>query len=168
MQNVKNRGLSGKARHAHYERRAARLRANQLVMNYFESDSSFAEGRPERTIPVRRYRDSPLPPSATFEHVAYAEPQQLESGLSEPEPAMVDAVCLVRARPPARDPAEPSTGQEHTGTTAQAVRDAPGLHPVGPAEDSPAPFTIGGFICGCAIGAAAAAVALLVLQSALR
>ncbi len=168
MQNVKNRGLSGKARRVHDERRAARLRADQLVMNYLESDSSFAEGRPERMIPVRRYHDSPLPPSATFEHVAYAEHQQLELGLNELEPATVDPVCLVPARLLASDPTEPLAGQKGTETTAQTARDAPGLHPVGPAEDMPAPFTIRGFICGCAIGAAAATVALLVLQTVLR
>lgn len=168
MQNVKNRGLSGKARHVHHERRVARLQANQLVMNYFDSDSSFAEGRPERTIPVLRYCDSPLPPSATFEHVGYAEPQQLDLGLSEPEPARVDAVCLVQAGPPARDPAERSAGQERTEATAQPVGAAPNLHPVETAKDLPGPFTIRGFICGCAIGAAAATVALLVLQAALR
>lgn len=168
MQNVKNRGLSGKARRSHHKRRATQLRADQLVVDYLELGSSSVEALPERMIPVRRYSDSPPPSSATFEHVAYAEPQQLELGLSEPEPAMVDAVCLVQARPPARDPAESSAGQMRTETTAPTVGDAPGLHHVETAKDLPAPFTIRGFICGCAIGAAAATVALLVLQAALR
>ena len=168
MQGVSYSGLAGKARRVRERSRAARLQTNQLIMDYFDPESDASAERFNRAIPISRRRDSLLPSSPTFEHVAYGTDEQLELPLSDPDLVQGEAVCRIAARATRIETAAPTPHQGREDNASAKATDAGGSRPVGAVEDSPTQFTISGFLCGCSIGVAVAAVILLVVQAALR
>ncbi len=168
MQGVSHSGLAGKARRVRERSRAARLQTNQLIMDYFDPESDASAGRFNRAIPIGRRRDSLLPSSPTFEHVAYGTNEQLELPLGDPDPMQGEAICRIPAPATRIGTAAPTPHQGRQDAASATATDAAGSPPVEPVEDSRSQFTISGFLCGCSIGVAVAAVILLVVQAALR
>jgi len=169
MQEVCTRGgLSGKARKVHKRRRASRHHMQKLIEDYLDPGSGSMELSDERMIPVGHRRESLLPNSPTFEHIAFGDDRQLELYFNQPEPQTEKAVCFV--------PGHPRAIKVDDTATSDELRDAAGKIGVRPetlpsarTSDQSAPtFTMRGFLCGCAIGAAAAAVILMIVQTALR
>jgi hypothetical protein len=141
---------------------------NQLIMDYFDPESDASAERFNRVIPISRRRDSLLPSSPTFEHVAYGTDEQLELPLSDPDSMQGEAICRIPARANRIEMAAPAPHQGREDPASAKARDTAGSPHAEPVEDSRSQFTISGFLCGCSIGVAVAAVILLVLQAALR
>ncbi len=156
MENTRYNGLAGKARRARNLHRASRIYAQQMIDEYLYPELETT--RPERVIPIRS-RHEFLPSAAFFrEETSQPAKRQLELSLaggtsstkrSLPEPLIgilkfTDAVKRDSVIRPRKAP---------TQSTPQRTQ-------------KESPFTPRGFFFGCALGSAAAAVVLLVVQIA--
>ncbi|MFQ5591137.1 MAG: hypothetical protein ACE5HE_08250 [Phycisphaerae bacterium] len=161
MKTLPIRSLSGKARRARRANRTARLHADQLIMDYFNSNSDSAEQPGERGTPVKFANDVQHSTGSSSPHAPPCE--RFELFPRAPSGTEDEAVC--RVPPPSKAAgltvhmAEP-TADRHAGKTRRPLTQT---HNQNPASQ----FTVRGFACGCAIGAAAAAVVLLCLQAVL-
>ena len=153
MQGVTYGGLSGKARQVHKRRCASRVHTQQLIDDYLEPAPARTWQRSGRAIPIHHRYEPFLPSSHAFEHVAFGHDGQLDLPFAGPATGPEHAVRMVPVRPHEGEPA--AKGEFR----AQSVGAGKGLAPQ---------FTIRGFLCGCAVGAAAAAIVLMVLQTVLR
>jgi hypothetical protein len=165
MEEVKRGGLAGKARRSRKKNRAARLRTHQLIMDYLDSEPVSGSEPVDRVIPIRRNRNalSLSPPS--FQHFALASEPRSDIPLDESKPVREEEACRITAR---SDRSDSPNLSAHTNTAAPVsvpATDSGSLRLVAPDAEPRARFTIRGFVYGCALGAAAAAVCLLVLQA---
>ena len=163
MEDFYSEGLSGKARKIRKRRRAARLRAQQMIEEYLEPQ----EQAPSRhgSIPIRGRREFlPSVAGATTLQTARTA-SQLELPLGSSKGSRV-AEKPARAQPPARGETQaPSDAPiRFPGAPDSKARFSP-MAKVPRSDHRRAAFTMKGFLVGCAMGTAAAAVALLVLQS---
>lgn len=148
MSTERRGGLSGKARKARYRHRAARLHSNKLIEDYLEPEKS---QRPAKQhVPIRGRGDF-LPSVAHIGNVSETN-QQLELPLDRTE--------------------------EHRTPTNRSIRfpadraktfDPRALKPAGDERGGMlSDFTLRGFMMGCAMGSAAAALLLLVAHTTIR
>ncbi len=155
MHATRHNGLAGKARRMRDVSRAHRLHMRQLLDEY-QIDDGFPT-RPERFIPVRnRYEFLPSAVNDLEDAVPTLGPQ-LELALA-----------------PAARAAEAGTPTQSTGlptlpspTSLAAPEPRPTrltFTPLDHVRRRRQKLTPGGFVFGCALGSAAAAVVLLVLQ----
>ncbi|MFH1110914.1 MAG: hypothetical protein V1790_17205 [Planctomycetota bacterium] len=174
MENAGYNGLAGKARRARDLSRASRMLARQMIDEYLYPESD--AWRPQRFIPIRGR--SEFLPSAAFirEEPSTLTHRQLElpltAGAVSP-PSAIEAAPErtlphrgVEASPGPTVATEPRTAAEQPRDSVIRPRRAP-FRPIRRRKPS-SPFTPGGFLFGCALGSAAAAVVLLVVQLAVR
>ncbi|UCE59367.1 MAG: hypothetical protein JSU63_18235 [Phycisphaerales bacterium] len=180
MQKVKTKGLSlsGKARRRHKAGRAARLFDQQLILDYFDpNDASSQRPAVDRSIPVMHHRDSHTAAGAPFQPVAKGADAQVDRRADANETDNEEAICFVRAgkttiggTPAVRSAhstqnyepeAKTATDPLSTNWTSWRAR------PPKRGTSSTRGFTLGGFLYGCAMGAAAAGLMLVVLQAAI-
>ena len=159
MENTRYNGLAGKARRARDLSRASRMYAQHMIDEYMYPESD--TWRPQRFIPIRGR--SEFLPSAAFvrEEPSTLTHRQLELPLT---------AGTVAAPPSSAEPTPERTLPEHVvGPRRDSVIRPPRtpFRPVRRRKPS-SPFTPGGFLFGCALGSAAAAVVLLVIQLAVR
>lgn len=163
MERVWQGGLSGKARRVRNRSRAARLHAQQMIEEYAEPDP--LAGHRDRYIPIRGR--SEFLPSVAQASVPAARPDRRQMEL----PFTSAAKTNVTVRPATVvSPAPPCD----TRPKADAVIRPPctagkvGALPFKPPEQfghaRRRKYTISGFLVGCAMGSAAAAVALFVVR----
>ena len=169
MQAVKHGGISGKARRVRHRNRAARLYTQQMIEEYLEPGGATMTS--DRYIPIRGRSD--FLPSVTPNGGLFSAGADSQLEL----PLTTDASDKPVARPAQPHRSDPE--QKSDTTTDSAIRfprddrrtdefDPRRLDPAGAKGGRPAgTFTIGGFLVGCAIGSAAAALVLLVVQTAI-
>ena len=159
MEDTRYTGLAGKARRARDLNRVTRMYTQQMIDEYLYPDPDPV--RPERYIPIRGR--SEFLPSAAFISEDQDAPTQRQLELP-----LIVAVA-------ARESALPV--QTFERSTSLEVADEPRRDSVirplkSPFQPTPrrkqkqSPFTPGGFLFGCALGSAAAAMVLLVVQLA--
>ena len=163
MHDQKRGGLSGKARQVRSRHRVARLYANQLLAEYLEPhDTALVDPHGGRWIPIKR-RSEFLPSIQTATHHGETSSRRRPRG-SQP------------GSPPAasrRHHECAPTESGGSGTLGPAIRFPTVLSPF--PEESPVagtrrrgspPFSVGGFVFGCAMGTTAALLVLLFLRAA--
>ena len=161
MQVVRHGALSGKARINHKRNRAARLYADHLVEEYFEPNP--VDPGHDRYIPVRGRSD--FHPSVAFSQATGSAETERQLVL----PLKGKAEEGKRSKP---IDTRPKTPQRETGPTADIALRFPRSRKstASPILKPPQQFrrkekfTIGGFLFGCVMGSAAAALVLLVVQ----
>lgn len=163
MEDVYSVGLSGKARKIRKRRRAACLRAQQMIEEYLEPQ----EQAPSRfgSIPIRgRGEFLPTVAGATTLPTARTA-SQLELPLDSSKGSRVAEKPPGAGRTARSETRAPSDAPiRFPGAPDSKARFSPMAK--GPRSDHRrAAFTVKGFLVGCAMGTAAAAVALLVLQT---
>lgn len=169
MQAVKHGRISGKARRVRHRNRAARLYTQQMIDEHFEPGDATTTS--DRYIPIRGRSD--FLPSVTQHDGLF--PAGADSQLELPLTTGSSDKSVTRPAQPHRSDLE----QKPDTTADAAIRfprderrtdefDPRRLDPGGARGGKPAgTFTIGGFLVGCAIGSAAAALVLLVVQTAI-
>ncbi len=165
MEEARPGGLSGKARHVRCRNRAARMQADELVNEYLESTMT-SPGR-RRTIPIRG-RSEFLPSIAQAQAASAAgRDAQLELPLaSTKEPGKVQPAAADTATVPktaSKPPVDVVIRFPRSSKPTAPLRLKPPTHYRRKSE-----FTIGGFLAGCAMGSAAAALLLLVVQTVFK
>ncbi len=148
MQAERRGGLSGKARKARYRHRAARLHSNKLIEDYMEPETS--QRAAKQHVPIRG-RGEFLPSVAYIGNVSETN-QQLELPLDRTEE---------RRTPTDRSIRFP---EDRTKTFDPRALEPAGDERGGKLGD----FTLRGFVMGCAMGSAAAALLLLVAHTTIR
>ena len=150
MENTRYNGLAGKARRARDLNRVTRMYTQQMIDEYLYPDSD--TWRPERYIPIRSHSEF-LPSAASNSDEQDAPTQrQLELPLTN-----------------SGTTAERSTGANVADEPRRSSVVRPPksyFQPKQRRKQEQAPFTPGGFLFGCALGSAAAAMVLLVVQLA--
>jgi len=158
MENAGYNGLAGKARRARDLSRASRMHAQQIIDEYLYPESD--AWRPQRFIPIRGR--SEFLPSAAFirEEPSTLTHRQLEL------PLAAAAVATL----PSHDETTPERTLPEPVVQPRDSVIRPPRTPFRPIQrrKPSSPFTPGGFLFGCALGSAAAAVVLLVVQLAVR
>ena len=150
MENTRCNGLVGKARRARNLNRVTRMYAQQMIDEYLYPESD--AWQPERYIPIRS-RSEFLPSAASISDEQDASTQR------QLELPMIAAGAAV----------ERSTGVEVADEPRRDFVIRPPRTPFQPTQwrkQKQSPFTPGGFLFGCALGSAAAAMVLLVVQLA--
>ena len=157
MRDASPGGLAGKARRAHHRSRAARLCAQQQIADYLDPKPEPADLRRSRPIPIGHRRQ--------FVASVAPEPhqragQQLELPLTRTEPVGEGTIRITRK------PLTPARAGVASGKSSQTGQQAAASQavPTGSRE----PFSFWRFLGGCAMGSAAAAMILLIVQVTLR
>ena len=165
MSSGPNRGLAGKARRTHYRSRATRLYAQQLIDEYLDPDSEHS------TIP----RDRPIPIGHRREFLPSAIPVYRDTLGNQLELPLTDAETItdgtIRIVPKQKTTSATALGRSTNGKTVRHVgkQIQPGSYAGALTKRaSGRTFTLRGFLCGCAVGSAAAAIVLLLLQVVFR
>lgn len=166
MKNSVQGGLAGKARRVNMRSRATRLCAQQLICEFLEPDPD--ELHRDRPIPIRRHGDEFLPTAAHFVEDADSMPEA--RNLPQDEPVESTAAAAARPEVSAAPVGEVTVQRPHA--RQDTTRRRPPLPTTPRAYGSGHPrstrkLTMPGFLCGCAVGSAAAAAVLFVLQLAL-
>lgn len=179
-------GLQGKARRVHQMRRAARLQAREMIEEYFEPGDRRV--KPHRFIPVRSRVDVLSSVSAVdVEPRSIAIGKQMELPLVarvEMEPVKTVTKANPNNRPVDDEPrilrfptltdAKSESPESQPTTSIQPVQAVPAKssNPVPtlkPWHTRPKkPFSIRGFLSGCAMGGVAAALVLTTLWVIVR
>ena len=161
MSSGPNRGLAGKARRAHYRSRASRLCAQQLIAEYLDPEPVRSTVPYDRPIPIGHRREF-LPSAAPVYHDALGN--QLELTLTDVETITDGTIRIVPAGQSASGRSKNGKTVRHVGRQIQhgSQAGAPTERVLGQT------FTLRGFLCGCAVGSAAAAIVLLLLQVVFR
>jgi len=141
-------GLSGKARKARYRNRAARLHANRLIEDYMEPETS--QKSTIQHVPIRGRGDF-LPSVAHIGKVSDTD-QQLELPLDRTEERRTPTDQSVRFPADRARTFDPRVLEPAVGEQGGILGD----------------FTLRGFMMGCAMGSAAAALLLLVAHTTIR
>ncbi len=165
MDTVKQQGLSGKARRVRYRNRAVRLYTQQLLDELFEPDRPYAT-RPSRYIPIRG-REEFLPSIAHTSDVAAA---RTRTQLELPFPTSDRARTALPTTDTTRAVSKRKTQEAGDMPLRFPRAEKATASPIPRASERPEVdknFTIGGFFLGCAMGSAAAALVLLVMQTAI-
>ncbi len=157
MRDASQGGLAGKARRAHHRSRAGRLCAQQQIADYLDPNPEPAELRDSRPIPIGHRRE--FVASVAPEPV-HRPDQQLELPLTRAEPIAEGTIRITRK------PLPVSKAGGAGGTNGQTVRQAAAsrTRPTRSRET----FSLWRFLGGCAMGSAAAAMILLIVQVTLR
>ncbi len=161
MRNTPNQGLAGKARRTRQRSRASRMHHQHLIEEYLgESKSHLHAGRDR---PIRIGHRPEFLPSADLGPDDSAA-GQLELPLPAPEVIDGDAVMII--------PKEKSTKLAALEAATIAVQTRPALpvREVRTVADTGADeneFSLRGLFVGCALGSAAAAMALVVIRALL-
>jgi hypothetical protein len=138
--------------------------AQQMIEEYLYPESD--TWRPERFVPIRSRRE--FFPSAAFISDEPAAPSQRQLELSLTTVATVVQQSTAKATRertlPEPDAAPSVTAVPWRDSVIRTPRAA--FQPMQRRKQKQSPFTPGGFLFGCALGSAAAAVVLLVLQFA--
>ena len=159
MENTRYNGLAGKARRTRDLNRATRMYAQQMIEEYLYPEP--ATWRPERYIPI--HGRSEFLASAAF----------LSEDQDTPTQRQLELPMIATGA--ARESA--SSDQTVERSTAVEVAEAPRrdsvirprkapFQPMQRQKQKQSPFTPSGFLFGCALGSAAAAMVLLVVQLA--
>lgn len=150
MENTRNHGLAGKARRAREFNRITRMYAQQMIDEYLNPEPE--TWRPERYIPVRSRNE--FLPSAAFidDEQADCSQRQLELPLTTAAASLKPSTVAKVTDPARRD------SVIRTPRSPFKIRQE--------RDRKQSPFTPGGFLFGCALGSAAAAMVLLVVQLA--
>jgi len=158
MQLARHTGLHGKARRVREITRASRLYSQRLIDEYLEPES--LDGR-LRYVPVRSRND--FLPSAAF-----ALANETATAGSQLR-FVLDADETTVAVPVSPQPRAAEASQQARGSATKPVAARPRPAPFKPMRrvQTPARFSAGRFLLGCAMGSAAAAVVLLVLSVAI-
>lgn len=170
MQAIKKNGLAGKARRVRRRNRAARLHACQMVHEYFEPDTE--DLFRERYIPIRSRAEfvpsvlqdndnettlsQSINPGSQLQLPLTAEPHQ-------PSPQKAPLSSRKDSMDQSHDKREAVVRFPATGGKAQPKRRSRLPYPSAPAKER---LTLQGFLLGCAMGSAAAAVLLLMVRTA--
>ncbi len=176
MQAIKQGGLSGKARRVHYRNRAVRLHTRHLIDEYLHPDAVDKDWY--RYIPIRGRKEF-LPSIIRTGEVftadgvrrlglpAGTEEKVYETARSSPARGFVAGQCSEFTKD--KDKVVVLSG---TAPRAATLDPHPESRRVDPASLErrvrPETFTFAGFLVGCAMGSAAAALVLLVVQTVLR
>ena len=157
MRDASQGGLAGKARRAYHRSRAGRLYAQQQIADYLDPKPEPADLQRSRPIPIGHRRD--FVASVTSEP-PHRPGQQLELPLTRTEPVGEGTIRITRKplTPARAGVASVKNGQ--TGPQAAASQAAP--------NQSTETFSLWRFLGGCAMGSAAAAMILLIVQVTLR
>ena len=152
MEDTRYSGLAGKARRVRHLNRVTRMYAQQLIDEYLYPDSD--TWRPERYIPIRS-RNEFLPTVASISNEQNVPTQrQLELPLIAAGASAERSTGVKTAEEPLRN------------TVIRPPRTC--FQPTLRRKQKQSPFTPGGFLFGCALGSAAAAVVLLAVQIAVK
>lgn len=154
MRTKSSAALYGKPRHTHHRSKTARSAARQAIDDYWEPAPECGYIRVERAIPIRA-RNEFLPSAA--DHVASRDAEtgsQLELAFRA---GGVDSQLISTSGAPHGTP-RPIESDVSSTTPSRRKK---GFHQVGDEG-----YTLGGFVYGCALGGAAAAGLLLVVQLA--
>lgn len=161
MKAIPNRSLYGKARRNHHRNRATRLYARQWIDEVLASD--IEDPTSERYIPIRGRREF-LPT------VAQMTPSSMSSRDAQLELPLSSTTTGERAKRVAAM-ADPASSSSTTPAKDIAIRfPTRAKSPAGRAFKPPmqfnkrTQFTLSGFLLGCAMGSAAAAMLLLVVR----
>lgn len=159
MEDTRYNGLAGKARRARDLNRVTRMYTQQMIDDYLYPDSD--PWRPERYIPIRG-RSEFLPSAAFISEDQDAPTQrQLELPLIAAEAAHESTLPDQTVE---RSTAVEVADEPRGDSVIRPLR-AP-LQPMQRRKQKQSPFTPRGFLFGCALGSAAAAMVLLVVQLA--
>ena len=158
MSNGQNRGLAGKARLVHHRSRATRRSAEQHIEEFFHPTPGQSRGGRTRPIPIRSRREF-LPSVATG--VVTPAGTQLELPLTEATP-VGDAAIRIKHKAALIDKLPAQRRPDGKPALKSPLSEAAARRPVKRGADQP--FSLRGFLCGCAMGSAAAAAILLVLS----
>ena len=148
-------GLQGKARRVFHERRAARLQAHQMIEEYFEPQDRLA----------KHYSHIPLPLVARVE----IEPKKSITKAS-PNTESIEHEPRILRFPTVMD-GKAETQVEQLAPTTTTIQPSALKKPqtIKPWHTSkPRPFSMKGFLSGCAIGTAAAVAVLSTLWVIIR
>jgi len=157
MKDTPRRSLAGKARRSHHRNRATRLYTRQWIDEYLDVDTE--EQPSERFIPIRGRKEF-LPTVAQANEPSMSNREsQLELPLSSSAASGGARHAAASAEPAAQPPEDRVI---RFPTRAKSPAGIPFKAPVQFHRRSQ--FTIGGFLLGCAMGSAAAAMVLLVVQ----
>ena len=164
MQAMTSTGLTGKARLARERSRTTRLHVQQWIDEYVDPDHDPGYIREKRFIPIRGKREFLPSVAACMVDASGLAGSQLDLPFER-------ASCETDrdARRAARSAGSPSTDAASDSGNQVESRSRetrpPASAPMGgPVGKRSANLTLGGFLCGCAMGGAAAAVILLILQ----
>ncbi len=163
MQTARHQGLAGKARRRRDFGRAHRLHTQQLIEEYLESDGELS--RPERFIPVRtRGEFFPTAAPALTDDEA-GENAQLELRLPGDTRDPVESTPLQKlAEVVERSSAEDAPAEPTTRVQPNVIRPVRrGFEPTY-RRRPPHPAIPKGFLVGCALGSAVAAVLLVAVR----
>ncbi len=165
----------GKDRHTHHRSRTARLHARNAIHEYLEPEPELGYIQVERSIPIRRRSDF-------IQGVAICTDNASDDSTGDGgmiDKGMVGKGAGVKSAPQLELAFEGEATEAEVGRSGIAVVSNPlaqRLSIRSPAvvedrepeqnSDSDGGFTVGGFIYGCALGGAAAAVILMVVQLA--
>lgn len=161
MKDVPRRSLAGKARRNHHRNRAIRLHARQWIDEHLASDTE--EQVNERYIPIRgRSEFLPTVAQATQSSISHrgAQLQLPLSSTTTGENARQAAAVAEPSSSPSTAPAKDVAIRFPTRAKSPAGR----LFKPPVAYNRRTRFTLGGFLLGCAMGSAAAAMLLLVVR----
>ncbi len=159
-----NRGLSGKARRVHHRNCAERLSSRQMIEEFLDPKP---QDPPPRHIPIRGRR-SFLP---SIVHMRTTVAAEIGRQLELPLAAVENASTTVRSGGTAQPASERKIVAQADATLRFPHVGKPTAGPAfKPLEQLEAGqrFTVGGFLLGCAMGSAAAAMVLLVVQTTIR
>jgi len=159
MENTRYNGLAGKARRTRDRNRATRMYSQQMIEEYLYPEPD--TWHPERYIPIRSRSeffpsaaffsdDQDMPTQRQLELPLIAASASREGGL--PDQTLSRSAAVEAADEPRRD------------SVIRPLK-AP-FQPTPHRKQKQSPFTPGGFLFGCALGSAAAAMVLLVVQIA--
>lgn len=155
MQATYHGGLTGKARSNKYRNRVERIRAQQLLDEYFEVE----EDRPRQHVRLGGRADFlPTVDSWTSESESFETGNQFELSLGAHDTAAVDNAAAepkVEAAPKPNVKVIPAPYWARPKVTFQ---------PQGGRSTEKA-FDIRRFLCGCALGSAAAAAILMIVST---
>ncbi len=163
MRNRPNGGLSGKARRAHRQARASRIHAQQSLHDYADFDLEDTGASAEQSIPIRHRRE--FLPSASHAEVAdYGA--QMELPLADTEAIAENAIRIASNAAVEGVAAVALDTESIASTSAGSLPSIDEYRASVESAESQQPLTWGGFLFGCAIGGAAAAVLLVILRTA--
>ncbi|MGB2986704.1 MAG: hypothetical protein WBE26_12570 [Phycisphaerae bacterium] len=162
MQAVRQGGVSGKARRVRYRNRAARLYTQQMIDDYIELDPDGLHR--ERHIPIRGRKEFLPSIAQRWDASVDRHDAQLELPLGLPEKMQKVQRAADKTRTVPQ--ASPKPEADAVIRFPRIPRRETDLELKPPVQyRRKAGFTFSGFLIGCAMGSAAAAMVLLVVQT---
>lgn len=164
MKQKQSRARYGKARHVHHRSRSARLQARGAIHEFLEPEPDLGYIQVERSIPIRRRNDFLQGVAIGNDGLGKAgkgddstggrSGPQLELTFHGEERRVEEPFVTAGAREPLREKLSIESSSAVGRSEAEQRANRNGA------------FTVGGFVYGCALGSAAAAAILMVVQLA--